>query len=221
MLFIQKLFGRKKPTIHSLVFETFGWSERQASAELREWQHPSIPALLSLHFFDIPPDLPPAADEVKLRQKYRQSLIQQEGGILEVTRSAIEGAPLIRTLFKLPTNSNGVLYAGSLTIPFKSCSYVIKVQARESGVTGMREAVVANMLLGTDQLKIGDDGFIGWAADPYEPTFTAGKLMNLAERPEYDIQFPNHPLTLVRQTLRAIETQIHLPPERIEALPFV
>ena len=43
-----------------------------------------------------------------------------------------------------------------------------------------------------------ENGFVGWSADPYDDQFDNGILMNLSEKPIYDLEFPNHPLTRSR-----------------------
>jgi len=49
--------------------------------------------------------------------------------------------------------------------------------------------------------KIGANGE-GWVADPYDPTYMQGALMNLSEKEEYDEAFPNHPLSQARKIVK-------------------
>ncbi len=44
----------------------------------------------------------------------------------------------------------------------------------------------------------------GWFMDPYDPSFIRGNPMNHSELPEYDDDFPDHPLTLVRRFVREL-----------------
>ncbi len=48
----------------------------------------------------------------------------------------------------------------------------------------------------------------GWSSDPYDPSFTKGVPMNLLESDEYDAQFPNHLLSVIRKLLREITETI-------------
>ncbi|RSK38414.1 hypothetical protein [Hymenobacter perfusus] len=210
MRFLHNLFGSKKPALDSLIFDSTGWLLRDHSTNHRAWEHPSAPAVLSVHFFALPPDLPRGLDLTNLRQQYRNSLIQNAGGLIEVSRGQVEALPLIRTLFKLPQSPSGMGYIGALTLPFREYSYVVKVQAQEDGMTGQRESVVAEKLFQTGTLHLTNEGFASWAADPYQPNFTAGALMNQSEQAAYDALFPEHPLTLVRQTLDWLETSLRL-----------
>ena len=97
-----------------------------------------------------------------------------------------------------------------LTIPFKQYSYVIKIQAPEIGVTGIRESIIADRLIKEGLIKIGDSGYIGWNGDPHLKEFTNGIPMNLSEKPEYDKDFPEHPLSCSRRLIGQIETELEL-----------
>ncbi|WP_400192210.1 hypothetical protein [Hymenobacter sp. B81] len=220
MNFLRKLFGPPKPSLDSLAFDSQGWVLREQASHQRTWDHPAAPAVLSVNFFDIPPDLPPGLSPTALRQLYRSSIRQQEGGLVELTRGQIGAQPMVRTLFKVPLQPSGMLYIGSLILPFRDYSYVVKVQAREDGYTGLRESLVADMLMQAGQLQLTDEGYTDWFADPYDPHYTLGTLMNRAEQPEYDGLLPNHPLTLVRSTLRWLESSLRLQPELLKVAPF-
>jgi hypothetical protein len=111
-------------------------------------------------------------------------------------------------------------YIGSLTVPFKHCSYVVKIQAEEAGMTGMREAVIADKLIREGKIVPGEKDILGWAADPYDPTWKQGAPMNLAERQEYDHLFPGHPLTIVRDGLKAVAGNMKLSKELLRAERF-
>jgi hypothetical protein len=220
MNFLSKLFGSKKPTLDSLYFDTLGWPQRNQSPQHRDWLHPTDPALLSVDFFALPPDLPAGLDLRELRRLYRSSLRQQNGGLIEVSRGQVGPQPLVRTLFKLPQQPTGMGYVGALTLPFRDYSYVVKVQAWEAGMSGLRESLVVEKLMQAGQLQITDEGYADWFADPYDPYYTLGTPMNRAEHPEYDDLVPEHPLTLVRHSLRVLETSLRLEPELLNLPPF-
>jgi len=97
---------------------------------------------------------------------------------------------------------------GSLTIPFKKCSYVVKIQAVEVGTTGLRDSLVSNQLLTEGKITLGGAGFENWFVDPYDPSFKKGTLMNASEELAYDAMFPEHPLSQARNLLTQIESQI-------------
>ena len=86
-----------------------------------------------------------------------------------------------RTIFKFPMSPSGIAYIGSVTLPFRDYSYVIKIQAAEVGVTGMRETIVADKLIREKKITIDDNGYEGWVRDPYDPLITEGILMSLSD----------------------------------------
>ena len=79
--------------------------------------------------------------------------------------------------------------------------YAVQVQGffDELGVTGMREAIIFNQAQSEGKIKDTGDGIKGWNADPYDPYYNRGCLMNLSEWQEYDRRFPQHPLSEARQ----------------------
>ena len=81
------------------------------------------------------------------------------------------------------------------------------------GTTGTREALISNRMLAKNELVIGEEGMEGWMEDPYNPTFKGGTLMNKAEDPKYDADFPDHPLTIARKWLTEIALTIDFKPE--------
>ena len=48
-----------------------------------------------------------------------------------------------------------------------------------------------------------DDRTGGWTHGPYDHS-TTGFVMNMSELPDFDQQFPSHPLTMARELLRSI-----------------
>ena len=198
-------FSRQKVDIQSVTIPDFGWANTRKNNTIIEWINPESSIAVSVNFFDLPPDVPTIDNVAKLRQFYRNSISAVNGGLIEVNLGEQRGKTFIKTIFKLqPQQTKGVTYLASLTFPFKTCSFVLKIQAIETAVTGMREAFIANKLLAAGQSDLLSD----WAADPYDNTFTAGMLMNKAEELEYDALFPDHPLTRARQLISQIEKEI-------------
>ena len=97
---------------------------------------------VGLYFFPRKPDLPAAASTEHLREFYAN----QMGGQLQVVECRvlpIDGVRSIRLIAKsIDEQTRGALYLGSLTIPFRDFSFVIKIQCSEQGTTGMREALL-------------------------------------------------------------------------------
>ncbi|WP_433085649.1 hypothetical protein ACQP1P_11145 [Dactylosporangium sp. CA-052675] len=165
---------------------------------------------LTLHYFELPPDLPAPLDEVaRLRAGRARSAAEAGGGLVECEVEPVDGVPALRQIIKLPHwQGHGQVFLGSYTIPRATCSTVIKLQAPEYGDTGMREAVIA--------ARIGFEDFI--TPSPYAPGLTGGLPSHRADDPRYDEEFPQHPLSLVRAKLARLGPSIRLD-ERFKALP--
>ncbi|MBW8688127.1 hypothetical protein [Chitinophaga rhizophila] len=209
----RNLFGgrkSRKAAIHNVSFTDFGWTKRQESDAEISWVHPSYPAVLSINYFQLPPDVPYMADVSELRTFYRNMVIQSGGGLIQVDVAEIKGVRSIITLFKMPREGNGIHYIGAITIPFHDCSYVVKIQAVEDGPTGMREAMIAPHLIEQGTITVDQDGVKGWAADPYDSTIIDGLLMNLSESITYDEQFAQHPLSIVRNRMQELINSIQI-----------
>lgn len=111
-------------------------------------------------------------------------------------------------MFKLPQEPSGMTYLASFIIPFENCSYVMKIQAAETGFTGLREAMVANTIMAEKSLSNNEMLPKGWWQDPYDASITSGVLMNMAEAEKYDGTFPEHPLSQARKLQEQIARDI-------------
>jgi hypothetical protein len=172
-----------------------------------QWINPEETIAVSINYFDIIPDIPTVRDVHVLRSFYRTLIADHNGGLIAVELNKRQQFDIIKTIFKVPQEPSGIRYIGSLTIPFKTCSFVLKVQAVEGGITGMREAAVMDKLL-----KAGNFDEVIMGADPYDKGFKTGLLMTTAEAQIYDADFPNHPLSQVRNLLSQIEKQFQWEP---------
>ena len=90
------------------------------------------------------------------------------------------------------------MYIGSLTIPFRDFSFVIKIQCQEQGVTGMREALLVAEALRNGTGRIEDGRFVpvGWSVDDEQ----------------FDDKVPQHPLSRARRELRHIASTVQIEP---------
>lgn len=213
-----KLF-HKSPDIHSITFTHLGWDDRTDNESELSWSSPDYPALLTISYFNKRPDLPCVVTELDtLRSFYRKMVQQQDGGLLKVETIRIDEVDCLETLIKIPRAPSGILYISSITIPFRSCSYVIKLQMTENSTTGIREAVIGQKLLAENVLTTHNNHIDGWSSDPYLTNYSSGSLMNIAEREEYDEMFPDHPLTRIRQHMKAVSGSIRFS-KKLKRLP--
>lgn len=206
-------FKRKKGTINSITIPDFGWKQKKKDSGMLQWTNPEETIVLSMNFFDSKPDLPSLKQINTLRHFYREQIVEHDGGLIQVDLDTCKNHQIIKTIFKIPLKTSGVVYLASLTIPFRYSSYVIKIQATEHGITGLRDSVIADRLLGTGEITSTENGYENWSSDPYHSTFNEGTLMNKSEDVKYDADFKKHPLTQARKLLSQIEKDIQFNPE--------
>ena len=94
--------------------------------------------------------------------------------------------------------TRGAVYLGSLTIPFREFSFVIKIQCQEQGITGMREALLVMEALRNGTGRIEEERFVplGWSFDDEQ----------------FDGRLPQHPLSRVRRELSTIASSVRIEP---------
>lgn len=159
--------------------------------------------LLALYLFDKKPDIGASLDDLlELRKFYRSSVTKAGLAVIEIDTIEIDTVKVVKTIFKAPQQSRGMVYIGSLTIPFQDFSYVVKLQAEERGITGLRDTAIFHKMIESGKVIMKDNNddveVIGWMQDPYDSAFKAKIMMNLSELEEYDKLFPEHPLSRVR-----------------------
>jgi hypothetical protein len=218
-----KFFGKKKKikvNLHSVTIPAQGWTKVSEDNDAIRWVNPQQSALIVLHFFDKEPDLPTAKDLDYLKKFYRNIAASSNGGTIETDIINIHDIPCVKTIVKVPQQETGMIYIASITIPFENCSYVIKIQANEIGITGMRDAAVLSKLIESGEVKIEDETMTNWFEDPYDSDFSEGTLMNKSELEKYDHEFPEHPLSIARSLLQSIAREILFTPEIKQLSPF-
>lgn len=211
------LFDKKKVTIKSISLPDPGWRKIKDQANIIQWINPEETLALSINYFGIPPDIPTIKDVNVLRQFYREAISKNGGGILELELYKHKQFDIIRSLIKIPQTPSGITYVGALTIPFSSCSFVLKVQAAEVGHTGIRETIVMSHFFNENPDA---DIELSWPYDPYDKDLKSGWLMNRAEDRRYDEDFPDHHLTLARKQLAQMEEEFRWEKE-LEKVPLL
>lgn len=103
-------------------------------------------------------------------------------------------------------------YLGSLTLPFRDFSFVLKIQCEEHGISGLREAALIAEKLECGEIQLDPDGvgIAGWMRDPYDAARTSGLARTLADDEAYDQRFPEHPLSRARRFLKTAEASVSL-----------
>ena len=193
------------PLIGSIKFDTTGWTLDHESSDVSKWSNDKN-QYLSFHFFEKRPDIPCHLDDLNgLRSAYRNGLKHSGGALISLDRVQAGGMDCIKLVFK-SEKPNGIVYVGSLTFPFDDFSYVVKVQCGQTDGSSGRDSKVMEQLMaaGVVSLDSATKVVVGWRSDPYDSEFSADFLRNQSDDEAYDAQFPEHPLTEVRNALARI-----------------
>lgn len=175
----------------------------------------------SINYFPKVPDIEAdVSDALALRAFYRAAAESSGVAMLEVDPTRIAGLPAVRTILKARLQPTGFAFIGSYTLPFADCSYVLKCQSVERGVTGMREAAVLVMQTVPMPMDEQTGKLIGWEQDPYDPSIRGRFMRNRADDEQYDAEFPAHPLSRVRRYLKELGEQLDVSPAIAAARPF-
>ncbi len=151
---------------------------------------------VGLYFFPVKPDLPTAASPDQLREFYAAKMGEKLQPV-ECRVVPLDGVRGVWLIGKgLNEQTRGAIYIGSLTIPFRDFSFVIKIQCYEQGVTGMREALLVDEALrnGTGRIEGGRFVPIGWSFDDEQ----------------FDDRLPQHPLSRLRRELRHVASSVQI-----------
>jgi len=214
----------RKPSIHSIQLDHFGWEQVESTAVQKIWVNEHQSVLVALSFFAKPPDLFAPLDDIDaLRRGYRQRIVELvNGGLIKCEITTWKELNMLEMVVKFPREPSGMNYVGSFTIPFKECSYVVKVQASEIGLTGIREAILLDRWMAEHgEPAVDAEGhWVGMHADPYDGSFQGGNLMSFAEAEQYDSEFPQHPLSQVRARMPLVRESLEFGKELYALEPY-
>lgn len=156
------------------------------------WNNPYGHAI-SVHYYPMVPDLPAAPDDIHLMRPALAARYAPAGCLVEADQAVVDGVRGVRLVMKepLPNAPSGLVFGGVIVLPRDRCSVVAKIQAAEQGMTGQREAMV--------MARIGPGS--AFPPHPYQPGLQGRLPYAAADATEYDDEFPNHPLSVVRRVL--------------------
>src|SRR5579862_1036371 len=167
MGFFSNTFGqRPSASPDSVTFDASRYNFLGDRKGARVWFLPEGGGI-GLYFFPKQPDLPLRAASVEqLRESYRVRM-GDKLKLVECRVLTLDGVPGIWLIARQSEEPRGMVYLGSLTIPFRDFSFVIKIQCAEQGATGMREALLVAEALSKGTGKVEGDRFIpdGWSFD--------------------------------------------------------
>jgi hypothetical protein len=189
-----------------LSFDSTGFQPRDQGA----WLHPATNDVVTLQYFDLVPDLPAALTDLPKLRHDMTLMHGQQGCLLEAYVVDFGGVPALLRLIKtpFPDQRTGLWFSAVFTVPKATCSANLQIICDEGPVTGFRETMVTT--------QVGFEN--GVRPHPYVPGFT-GKLQYLvADDPQWDPQFPDHPLSRARAWIRHVLRTAQVDP-RFAALP--
>lgn len=177
------------PSIDSISFNNTGYEYKgePESGKVRVWHTPAGDGV-GIYFFPVRPDLPRVHSENELAASYTMALKKTGNRLVEVRIVVAANCLAVRTIVSEQRQPSGLTFVGSLTVPFRDFSFVVKCQCAEMGpLTGGKEAILLSRRLqvsSTEELKnprlISD----------FNP-----------DDPSYDTEFPNHPVARARRLL--------------------
>jgi hypothetical protein len=212
------------PSHASVTFDASGFDFQEERDGARVWHTPAGDTL-GVFYFPLKPDIDANVRSLeKVRQAIRSRASAARAAIIEVETTTTDACLAVRQIIKVPQQPHGMNYVGSLLLPFRDFSFVIKVQCQEHGTTGIRDTIILDEALGDGRVTFDPDreGFLeGWMHDPYDPTLHRGFHWNLSEAPEYDVRFPDHPLSRLRPVLGHLELTLRVTKEVKASPPYI
>jgi hypothetical protein len=194
--------------LDSIRFDTLGLArEPDEEPDSRYWLGQNL--LLSENWFSIPPDFP-SLDERKIRTMYEAALGAQPGSqdlaprLLHLAVRRETPVPVVQTLIRIiGPGDNRYGFVGAVTLPLAECSWVVKVESYEVGMTGVRETVAFHRF----SEERPDLSFEERTSlfDPYDARWDSDQ---------------NDPLTLVRKSTDRVLASLDVDPEVRQATQF-
>jgi len=191
---------RVQPTLDSLRFDTSACQPigEPEAGRTRMWVTPAGDGL-GLYYFPMPPDLPVTQSVEELQTFFSRAMKGTGTILIETSVVALVGCRAARVILKMPQQPSGMKYVGSITLPFRDFSFVLKIQCQEKGTTGLREVVLLDRQLGPAR---------GGA-----PAFDADSEL-------FDAEFPDHPVARVRTELDHVCRTLVIDPSLARAPAF-
>jgi hypothetical protein len=212
------------PSLASVTFDATGFHFQGERDGARVWHTPAGD-VLHVSYFPLKPDIGADVRSLeKIRLAIRPRIAAAGAAIIELETATTDDCLALRQIIKVPQQPHGMTYIGCLLLPFRNFSFVIKVQCQENGMTGIRDSIILAESLSDGRVTFDPDReeFLkGWMHDPYDPALHGGFHWNLSEAREYDVCFPDHPLSRLRPVLAHLELTLRVTNEVKESPPYV
>jgi TPR repeat protein len=145
-----------------------------------------------------PVGLPEAQELDDTRRMCARSCAENDGCLLELDIRRLGGRAALYQLWKQRQHENerGFAFSAIYLVPVGRRTAVLKYEATERGMTGMRETLVMVKLGVTNKMMI---------PHPYDPDLKGGLAYMRSDDPAWDTMFPDHPLSQARAWSRLME----------------
>jgi hypothetical protein len=157
------------------------------------------------------PPLLATGDLTEVRELFRGLLLPLNGALIACDMIEFDGVSVIRTLAKYrPATGSAMTYVGALTVPVASHVIELSIRASERRITGVREALVVAAMSQTAGISEREQLArkvmpVEWKFERYHPGSRGDVAYLVSDDEKYDAEYPDHPLSRVRRSLRRIE----------------
>jgi hypothetical protein len=189
-----------------IAFDTTGLHQHDPTA----WIHPASSDQITSHYLDVVPNLPAALDDLPAMRHQLALECADVGCLVEAHIVSLGGVPALFQIVKvpLPNAPAGQVFIATFTVPRANSSAMLKYQAMEQGMTGVREAMLVTEV-----------GFDNWVQPhPYAPELQGRLPFHVGDDARWDARFPDHPLSRCRAWAHHVARTGRVDP-RFAALP--
>ncbi|HTY62763.1 MAG TPA: hypothetical protein VMG30_10965 [Acidobacteriota bacterium] len=161
---------------------------------------------ISLSFMQ-PIELSQIAGEKEVRTFCRQQAERASAGLVQGGWILGQLGRTIQMIYKR-LEGRAFTFIGLQIVPVRNASLCWKSVAKEQGITGTREATVTKQMFEQGRMTL-EAYSKSWAADPFDSAYSGvdhKTLRYFSDDVFFDCLFPDHPLSRVRRTLRALCT---------------
>ena len=187
-----------------------GWPEQlpQSDHDMRVWHGPGgLTVSLTIVLRSETPMR--WSDIEKLRRDSRAIAQGSDAGLIEANFVETTLGRSAQFIYK-QSQGSGFWFTGMLLTPLQKETIVWTASCTEGQLTGVREAIVTAELLQRGELTL-ESYEQSWAQDPYDANYSGierRKLRYESDDERYDLRFPEHPLSRVRNALRELAHRV-------------
>jgi hypothetical protein len=117
------------PSIESITFDTTDLSLQGDHNGVRVWYAPSGDGI-GLYYFSIKPDIATDIHSLtSVRSFYGKQIAAANAAVISIDTLDIDECKSIKLIIKVPQEPSGMIYLGSLTLPFKDFSLLSLIKS--------------------------------------------------------------------------------------------